>query len=63
MASRVVTGNGMRMWVEVAAKAMVESNDISSALGEALVAEYDHRVKEQKLYGFLPFFTFISKKT
>jgi hypothetical protein len=42
---------------------MVESNDISSALGEALVAEYDHRVKEQKLYGFLPFFTFISKKT
>jgi len=63
MASRVVTGNGMRMWVEVAAKAMVESNDISPALGEALVAEYDHRVKEQKLYGFLPFFTFISKKT
>ena len=63
MASSVVTVNGRRMWVEFAAKAMVESNDISPALGEALVAEYDHRVKEQKLYGFLPFFTFISKKT
>ena len=55
-------GDGMRMWVEVAANAMINSEDISSQLGEALVAEYDHRVKEKKLYGFLPFFTFIAVK-
>ena len=55
-------GDGMRMWVEVAAKAMTDSQDISPQLGEALVAEYDHRVKEKKLYGFLPFFTFIALK-
>jgi hypothetical protein len=54
--------DGMRMWVEVAAKAMIDGHDISPELGEALVAEYDHRVKEKKLYGFLPFFTFIAKK-
>ena len=54
--------DGMRMWVEVAAKAMIDGHDISHKLGEALVAEYDHRVKEKKLYGFLPFFTFIAKK-
>ena len=62
MASRVVMGDGMRMWVEVAAKAMTEGKDISPQLGEALVAEYDHRVKEKKLYGFLPFFTFVALK-
>ena len=62
MASRVVMGDGMRMWVEVAAKAMTDGQDISPQLGEALVAEYDHRVKEKKLYGFLPFFTFIALK-
>lgn len=62
IASRVVKGNGMRMWVEVAAKAMVERENISPQLGEALLAEYDYRVKQQSLYGFLPFFTFISKK-
>lgn len=62
MTSRVVMGDGMRMWVEVAAKAMVDDLDISHKLGEALMAEYDHRVKQKKLYGFLPFFTFIAKK-
>ena len=55
-------GDGMRMWVEVAAKAMTDGQDISPQLGEALVAEYDHRVKEKKLYGFLPFFTFVALK-
>lgn len=62
MTSRVVMGDGMRMWVEFAAKAMIDGQDISPQLGEALVAEYDHRVKEKKLYGFLPFFTFIAAK-
>ena len=62
MTNRVVMGDGMRMWVEVAAKAMIDGDDISPQLGEALIAEYDHRVKKQKLYGFLPFFTFIAKK-
>ena len=62
MTSRVVMGDGMRMWVEVAAKAMVDGHDISPWLGEALLAEYDHRVKEKKLYAFLPFFTSIAIK-
>ena len=62
MTSRVVMSDGMRMWVEVAAKAMIDGHDISPKLGEALVAEYDHRVKEKKLYGFLPFYTFIAIK-
>ena len=62
MASRVVMGDGMRMWVEVAANAMIDGQDISQQLGEALVAEYDHRVNGKKLYGFLPFFTFIATK-
>ena len=42
--------------------AMTDGQDISPQLGEALVAEYDHRVNEKKLYGFLPFFTFIALK-
>ena len=62
MTSRVVMGDGMRMWVEVASEAMIANDDISPQLGEALVAEYDHRVIEKKLYGFLPFFTFIAIK-
>ncbi len=59
---RVVNGNGMRMWVEVAAKGMLESGNISPVLAEALVAEHDFRVEREKLYGFLPFFTFILQK-
>lgn len=59
--SRIVTGNGMRMWVETAVKGMVERNEIGGALADALVAEYDRRVKNETLYGFLPFFTFIVK--
>ena len=60
--SRIVTGNGMRMWVETAVKGMVERNEIGGPLADALVAEYDRRVKNETLYGFLPFFTFIVKK-
>ena len=60
--SRVVTGNGMRMWVETAAKGMLERNEIGSILADALIVEYDRRVQNETLYGFLPFFTFIITK-
>lgn len=60
--SRVVTGNGMRMWVEAAGKGMLERNEIGSTLADALLAEYDRRVQNETLYGFLPFFTFIVTK-
>ena len=62
VASRVVTGTGMRMWVETAVKGMVERNEIGAGLANALVAEYDRRVQNDTLYGFLPFFTFIAEK-
>ena len=60
---RVVNGNGMRMWVEVAAKGLVEHENISPAFAEALLAEYDFRVEKEQLYGFIPFFTFVLRKT
>ena len=59
---RVVNGNGMRMWVEVAAKGLLDNENISPAFAEALLAEYDFRVEREQLYGFLPFFTFILRK-
>ena len=62
VASRVVTGTGMRMWVETAGKGMVERSEIGAGLSNALVAEYDRRVQNKTLYGFLPFFTFIAEK-
>ena len=62
MTSRVVTGTGMRMWVETAGKGMFERNEIGPGLADALVAEYDRRVHNETLYGFLPFFTFILGK-
>jgi len=60
--SRVVTGNGMRMWIEAAGKGMLERGEIWFILADALLAEYDRRVQNETLYGFLPSITFIVKK-
>ena len=62
MASRVVTRTGMRMWVESSVKAMLHRNEIGTTLADAFVAEYDRRVQNQTLYGFIPFFTFVARK-
>ena len=62
MASRVVTGTGMRMWVQSTTERMLERNEIGNELADALVTEYDRRVQKETLYGFMPFFTFIASK-
>ena len=41
---------------------MLERGEIGFTLADALLAEYDRRVQNETLYGFLPSLTFIVKK-
>ena len=43
-------------------KGMVERREIGAGLADALIAEYDRRVQNNTLHGFLPLLTFIAKK-
>lgn len=49
-------------FVEMGGKMMVERGLIGQVLADALVAEYDRRVANQTLYGFVPFAIAIAQK-
>ncbi len=63
MTSRVTSDNdGMRPWVLMTTKAMVEKGQIGQALADALLGEYDRRRDAGTLFGYQVFATLIATK-
>lgn len=63
LTSRVTTDNdGMRPWVMMTTKTMVEQGDIGQALADALLGEYDRRRDASTLFGYQVFATLIASK-
>ena len=54
--------DGMRPWVLMTTKNMVEAGEIGQPLADALLAEYDRRRDAGTLYGYQAFVTLVATK-
>ncbi len=63
VATRIITeGQGGMTFVGMGGKMMVERGLIGQPFADAMIAEYDRRVAEDCLYGFVPFAIAIARK-
>ena len=64
VATRIITeGQGGMTFIGMGGKMMVERGLIGQQLADALVAEYDRRIENNSLYGFMPFAIAIARKS
>lgn len=61
-ASRLVTSEGMKPWVEMSTNAMVARGEIGQELADALLAEHARRVELGSIYGYQVFVTLIASR-
>lgn len=63
VATRIITeGQGGMTFVGMGGKMMVERGLIGQQLADALIAEYDRRIENGSLYGFVPFAIAIARR-